>query len=68
MPKFIVVYRTIVTEIWEVEAAHSEAAKTGLAEKGYMICPPLYEDQLEIQRAGRFVFPEGKFPSFQEIK
>jgi hypothetical protein len=68
MPKFIAVYRTIITEIWEVEAEHSEAAKSNLTENGHMICTPLYEEDVQVKRAGTFVYREGQFPSCTEIE
>lgn len=68
MPKFIAVYRTIITEIWEVEADHSEAAKSNLTEKGHMICTPFYEEDVQVKRAGSFVYRKGQFPACTEIR
>lgn len=68
MPKYIAIYRTVITEIWEVEAEHSEAAKSNLTENGHMICPPFYEEDVQVQRAGTFVYREGQFPACTEIR
>lgn len=67
MPTFIAVYRTINTEIWQVEAPNSVEAERNFMQQGHMICQPLFEDSVELRRAGTFVIREGEFPKVRQI-
>lgn len=67
MPTYIVIYRSIHTEIWEVEAECLGQAENSWGEKGHMVCEPLYEEIVKASAGGKYVFPEGKFPDFVRV-